>query len=239
MLEQAGRTSLICADVFRDITVLVVKLRSKKSTIEICPTAEIVDNLSNAMSGGHQDLLHQILRIKWRSGEGYAIDITGSQFGSVETVIPWQEYNATQVFKIVETIPDPPARNVCKKTDYSLKALVHRQMSVINRDMSAPDRPANMNEVEFRCDLMLAWQLDGGISLKQLWRLPEETFLVKQKNLIDYVDWIHEDPGFSELHNDAGTVNGRRLKQQIKGKWDLASRAAHCVVWVEAKNSLP
>ena len=48
---------------------------------------------------------HLILRISFKSGKDYAVDISGAQFGFHEPVLPWAEYESQRVHKIKATYP--------------------------------------------------------------------------------------------------------------------------------------
>jgi hypothetical protein len=65
--------------------------------------------------------------------------------------------------------------------------------------------------------IMLEWQFDRPVGIKDMLVLPEHDFVRKLANLIDFVEW--------KLHDDKKpylTVNGRRLANETKGQWVFA-----------------
>ena len=64
---------------------------------------------------------------------------------------------------------------------------------------------------------MVLWQLQDNCGLPNLWKLPKAKLLQKQSNLIDFIDWKLADPTKPYF-----TINGRRLKEILKGPDDWA-----------------
>jgi hypothetical protein len=63
---------------------------------------------------------------------------------------------------------------------------------------------------------ILEWQADETFALKQLWKLPENEFLVKRADLVDYVEWVFH----AVIEHPYFTVNGKRLLE-TKGKYEF------------------
>lgn len=61
----------------------------------------------------------------------------------------------------------------------------------------------------------LEYQADEKLSLKSMWELPQENFLRKRADFVDYIEWkfhsVVEHPYF--------TVKGRKLARDIPYKW--------------------
>lgn len=48
---------------------------------------------------------HSVLKVTLRSGEAYAIDLAGAQFGHYEPVVAWKHYNRERIWEITYECP--------------------------------------------------------------------------------------------------------------------------------------
>lgn len=77
--------------------------------------------------------------------------------------------------------------------------------------------------------ILMEWQQDGTVSLNDLWKLPEQEFLVKQADLVDYAHFkfakyhLKEEPGYCWTNLGLGkehpwhTLRGKELAKMIEG----------------------
>lgn len=63
---------------------------------------------------------------------------------------------------------------------------------------------------------MKEWQVQGGLSLKSLWKLPRAKFEEKQENLLDFMHWKASGCGRVDGDYPCTTARGREISAQIK-----------------------
>lgn len=146
-----------------------------------------------------------------RSGEDFAVDITGAQYGYDDAITPWEEYVQLRIFDFVLT-PGPPATNFLQTDNCSLEDIVKLADKFFN--YSPEGKQIHEGSLLGMNMGILNWQRYAQLSLKQLWKLPAAEFEIRQKDLIEYLEWsIHL------LKPKYTTENGRRLVQEVKGEW--------------------
>jgi hypothetical protein len=157
---------------------------------------------------------HQVLKVTLRSGEEFAVDIAGAQYGYDECVFGWKEHTQLRVLKIWRTDPPPQHDALVQVEDYSTQNImswVRKQGTVTNipKKVSASFLQAvNVN--------MLMWQNEENISLKALWKFREHEFLIRRADLVDYIEWLFHANAIDDC--PWFTVNGKRLLQ-AKGEY--------------------
>jgi hypothetical protein len=158
-------------------------------------------------------ITHEILKVTLRSGEKFAIDIAGAQYGYDDPVVEWEEYAQLRIFWIRSTDPPPQHGGILQVEDYSLEkmALLLQKISSVK-----PIRNISWDHLEAMNLHILEWQADERFALKQLWKLPENEFLVKRADLVDYVEWVFH----AVIEHPYFTVNGKRLLE-TKGKYEF------------------
>ena len=65
------------------------------------------------------DRQHAVLKLKLRTGEEYALDTAGAQFGWPEAILPWDIYSASRIRFITETLSFGQARRDVRKAAMS------------------------------------------------------------------------------------------------------------------------
>ncbi|KAF8853449.1 hypothetical protein BDZ45DRAFT_761761 [Acephala macrosclerotiorum] len=158
-----------------------------------------------------EGIKHHILRVLLRSGEEFAVDITGAQYGYDDAVTPWEEYAQLRVFDFV-LVPGTPAMNLLQTENYSLG----KTIELADKFFNYSPEGKQIHQGNLLCMNMgiLNWQRYVQLSLKELWKLPTQIFERKQKDLVDYVEWATQ-----LLKPKYTTENGRRLVEEVKGNW--------------------
>ncbi|CZR56510.1 uncharacterized protein PAC_06399 [Phialocephala subalpina] len=161
---------------------------------------------------GKGDVLHEILRVELRSGEHFAVDITGDQYGYVDQpVTEWNAYRHSRVKEIFLSLPAPEPLGIVEVTNYSQQAMT----TLAGKLLTDSNGLVNLDMLQTMCLHILEWQADGGMSMEHFWKLPEEEFLTRRNDLLSYVEWMfHSDP--QQVYF---TLNGRCLRQLIHGPW--------------------
>jgi hypothetical protein len=157
---------------------------------------------------------HEILKLTLRSGEIFAVDLSGAQYGYHEPVIGWDEYKQTRVREIEKSYPAPKPLGILDVEDYSLAKSYAIFQKIRSQGPKPPQIGVHGDVLEMMNFWMLEWQFEGRFGIKGLWKLTEKKFLQKQGNLIDFVDWKLYDatkPYF--------TANGKRLGGIVNGSY--------------------
>jgi len=153
-------------------------------------------------------LVHTILQAILRSNEKFAIDLAGAQCRHHEAVIPWDKFQRIRIFDVIETKPAKLSKRLLHVNDYSPQAFVVYHMKThelrVKFVIDHIIEDISMSAME--------WQ-QKNISLEDLWKLPKDKFLTRQKNLVDFIEW-----GLNS-YGDWNTVHGRELRARMKGKW--------------------
>jgi hypothetical protein len=174
------------------------------------PVEEIVRD-----TGG---ITHEMLKVTLRSGEVFAVDITGAQYGYHEPVTPWTKYQNDRIlFQYLESgQPAPRPYRLLQVNDYSLQKLIFFQKKM-NGDKTAEEAipfffAGILKAMSF---YILDWQGNEKLSLRDMWKLPEKTLCVKLNDLMDFVEWRFH----SIVQHPWSTVNGKRLAAEHKHPW--------------------
>lgn len=156
---------------------------------------------------------HDVLKLRLRSKELFAVDLSGAQFGYHDPVTSWKEYEKIRVRKVLDVDAAPSAYNILQVDDYSTEwILICVAMAKVPKD---PGRRVYENILEAMNHHFLMWQANEHLSLKALWTLGEEDFQKKHLDLVDYIEWKFH----SLVQHPWYTERGRQLAQKIKGPW--------------------
>lgn len=173
---------------------------------------------------------HEILKLGLRSGV-FVVDLTGAQCGYPEPVTPWDEYKKARISEIL-TIPTPYfphgslylVHKSCPEIIQSLKDEITNGKGVMTGAESPLDYILQALNV-----ILMEWQKDGNVSLKDLWKLPEKEFLIKQADLVDYTHFkfakyhLGEEQGYFWASLGLGkehpwhTFRGKELAKMVGG----------------------
>ncbi|ESZ92096.1 hypothetical protein SBOR_7511 [Sclerotinia borealis F-4128] len=167
---------------------------------------------------------HELFGVILRSGERFAIDISGAQYGYYEPVVRWETYTSTRIEKILsQNVCPVPTKKMFDLNDYSAEHIAS-QMESINAKFGHPERTFQFARFfETVNVLFLEWQNGEDCSLEAIWKLPEDESLRKQKLLVDFVDWRLN----VMLRGKFFTVNGQRLVAEVKGIWEHERNKYH------------
>jgi hypothetical protein len=163
-------------------------------------------------------ITHEMLKVTLRSGEVFAVDITGAQYGYHEPVTPWTKYQNDRIlFQYLESgQPAPRPYRLLQVNDYSLQKLIYFQKKM-NGDKTAEEAiPFFFARIlKVMSFYILDWQGNEKLSLKDMWKLPEKTLRVKLDDLMDFVEWRFH----GIVQHPWSTVNGKRLAVEHKHLW--------------------
>ena len=149
--------------------------------------------------GSHKDNSkqgHAIVQLTLKNSDIYAIDITGAQYGYYDPVIPWDLYVASRVESIQE-IQALGSIEECRRR-------MRKAMQVTGRTKTIEEEIADVFSAAEE-----AWQVENG-SLSEMLKLPEDHFVAKQAELLEFVDGrVRERKARLEARCSEGFGNGR------------------------------
>jgi hypothetical protein len=130
---------------------------------------------------------HEVLKLTLRSGELFAIDLSGAQYGHHEPVTPWHLYEATRVRQVISSGRLSGPRGTLSVNDYSPEGQFREASKRFSAtsDRGGPIWVDILNAVNV---YILGWQYDENLALKTMWKLPEDEFKQKQKSLVDEIE---------------------------------------------------
>lgn len=123
------------------------------------------------------DYQHAILRVTTLSGEHYALDLTGAQYGWTEPVLPWDTFLASRVGRIDKIEYFGRYKTYVKAKNLSLgkeRTYIHS----INEDFE-----------DKLMKFLRSWA-ENDIPLAALLLLPEKEFQERQEGLVKDTDWV-------------------------------------------------
>lgn len=163
-------------------------------------------------------MLHELLKVTLESGECYAIDISGCQYGYPEAVIRWDVYFSTRIRTIrSENICPAPKMEIFNISDYSTENMI-LQMNQLNAKFYSSDHSSLISRIlEIVNVLFVQWQNGGNFSFDRIWTSSEQERLRRQENLADFVDWSLN----SIMGGNSFTPRGRLLIAKAKGIWEF------------------
>ncbi|TVY91988.1 hypothetical protein LAWI1_G002664 [Lachnellula willkommii] len=158
------------------------------------------------------EVRHNVLKLQLRSGELFAVDLSGAQFGHHDPVTSWNEYEKTRVREVLDVDAAPSPDKILQVDDYSFQ-----KMAFFVRKVTQPHeaRRIHLDVLESMNLHFLEWQADEHLSLASLWSLGEKEFQKKHLDLVDYIEWKFH----SVIQHTWYTEHGRQLAQEIKGPW--------------------
>ncbi|KAJ9666716.1 hypothetical protein H2201_003120 [Coniosporium apollinis] len=179
-VKQAVLAHTMCCHAFyhmHDTIVQLLKdLYDDVSEASVVVKNECKKRCVRSLIGGQVDEVdyrHHIMKVKLKSGEVYAIDITGAQYGFHRAMVPWAEYMST--IHGAQNYAFGTARDV-----------IRERLRV--RDLeSLLERYNEETGLVFKTTLTEALWLAGGLSLPRLIRLPEPAFREKQTQILRHV----------------------------------------------------
>ena len=160
------------------------------------------------------DIQHEIIKLTLRSGEKYAFDVSGFQYGYPSPVTPWNVYERERVFEMISMDPAPKSEKLIRVDDFSFEYMVN----YANRVIATKQSHRNISEqvMETANFHVLEWQADSKVSIEELWNLRRDKFEVSMANLINFVDGklnFEPDQPYS-------TVNGKKQALTLRrGSW--------------------
>jgi hypothetical protein len=170
---------------------------------------------------------HKVQRVVLRSGEVWAVDIGGAQFGYPGVIMPWDEYEKRRILAILNLKAAHTPECYFNTDDYSAEAIdkldkkMKRQIHVSWVAVNTKFERTNLYIMEL--------QTGEGLSFKDMWKLPEGEFLKKRDDLVNFLEWkfavipiatyVNFPAAFEKGEHVPSTVNGKRLKKQIGGRW--------------------
>ena len=119
--------------------------------------------------------MHKVIRVTTRSGESYALDMAGAQYGCDEPILPWKLYTVLRVREIREVVPFGQTKVFCK-IRANLMGEQCKWIQCIHENFA--------ENVEGD----ITWWQRGKISTSKLLRLPEQEFKQRQASLLGVVD---------------------------------------------------
>lgn len=135
-------------------------------------------------------LRHSIVLATTKSGEVYALDVTGSQHGYDESVVPWEQYVTSRVWKILR----------CREFGEARQEILS---NLGKSDRVMPDwllifKKACLASFELS---LQQWQNENA-TLSAILRLPEDAFLKSRTEFLNYLEnTIKEDKdSISQMH---------------------------------------
>ena len=120
------------------------------------------------------DYLHSVIRFALKNGEKYIMDLTGSQYGWQEIVMPYDIYQQSKIRLIKEILPFGGTRQFCKERTEKAGGIAKWNHWEDNGFETALN------------DLLKRWQQEN-MSLSILLRLPDDRFESQQAGLLDMV----------------------------------------------------
>lgn len=150
------------------------------------------------------DYNHDIIKITTRTGEIYALDMTGAQYGWTECIVPWSHYVKSRVREVKNVVPFGETKVWCLK----------RAKETGGQYKTVHDIKVLFAQV-VDCAVMF-WQR-ANILTTDLFRLPEQEFQKKQASLLDAVEeLLQKEKAFQEsqgtFESKGGFSNGFEKK---------------------------
>ncbi|KAI6716622.1 hypothetical protein JHW43_000881 [Diplocarpon mali] len=185
---------------------LDVRTKNNKRHVQMLPRG-----ISNIQTTDH--VLHEMLKVTLRSGEAFAFDIAGAQYGYPEPITPWKQYKEGRILNIVNTLSSPKSANLVDVEEYSLEKMAHLHRKMLSDEEHGMHMSGDT--IATMAFHLVEWQMDEKMSLKDMWKLPEEKFHTKADDLVDFMEWkfnsVREKPWF--------TVRGQKLQQTVGSRW--------------------
>lgn len=163
---------------------------------------------------------HEVLQVTLRSGEKFALDITGAQFGHYAPVLEWSQYSTERIESIEsneKSLPSYGTLDLHNATRWKILMQEKKNNAYFLGQKGKPIYASVLTEMNH---LLLIWQDLGKTSIKDLLLLPQEKFEKKLENLVDYVD-CNLHPSSSLQEQPYFTVKGRALAKKFGEKWSF------------------
>lgn len=164
---------------------------------------------------------HDLIMLKLKdSGEIYALDLSGAQFGYYQPVTRWFEFAADRVKTIVKRADAEEYNYFGGWHDRLLDRLDPTVRS--SMDCLGPATyKLNLSISPVLKQGMEGWLGERGLSLEELLVLPQQTFEAKQKELLAHINRCLEakivwSKNFAEEVKSRGGVPGRTAKTPAK-----------------------
>ena len=132
------------------------------------------------------DYHHNIIKITMKTGEVYALDMTGAQYGWTECIVPWKTYVESRVREVKKVVPFGETK-VSSNMDAKKKGGQYQWVHGIK-----------VLFAQIVDGAVMLWQR-GNILTTDLFRLPEQEFQKKQASLVDAVEeLLQKEKSFQE-----------------------------------------
>ena len=132
------------------------------------------------------DYHHKIIKIVTRTGEIYALDMTGAQYGWTECIVPWNIYVESRVRELKDAVPFGGTKvwgNIKAKETGGQYQRVHDIEVFFAQVVDGA---------------VMLWQR-GNILTTDLFRLPEQDFQKRQASLLDVIEeLLQKEKAFQE-----------------------------------------
>jgi hypothetical protein len=121
-------------------------------------------------------------------------------------------YVEKRVEQIISCNSPRQPHEILNTSDYTYERL----LAIRNREDPIPKTTSAAGTIMLFFNAhMVEWQYEENLGLKQLWQLPEQRFVVKRNDVIDFVEWK-----MSDMNRKYSTVNGKLLGREIHGSWE-------------------
>ncbi|CAG8952146.1 hypothetical protein HYFRA_00000885 [Hymenoscyphus fraxineus] len=164
------------------------------------------ERIRHRPKGTRHKSYHDVLKVTLSSEEEFAIDLAGAQYGHHQPVIPWDEFQRTRVLEITSTIRPRAPHGLLKVDDYRMDVML-KQNAKVNRHGSRD------HELEALAMLMRLWQSQN-LGFKDLWNLPMDEFVRRNRQLVDFVHWTANHPS-----QGTATARGKLLRGLYPDIW--------------------
>jgi hypothetical protein len=205
--------------VVKDKSQIVFKTRNDKRRTRIYSAFNLATALEDDAPRG---VTHEVLKVTLRSGEKFAVDVSGAQYGYHDPVTRYQEFQQQRVFHIHKDMKAPNTHRMIQVKDYDTRTRLRFRKKIC---MIKKPRILTMDLLEVMNINLLDWQFYEHLSLESLWKMPEENFQRKQEELVDYMHWKLYRPEKKYF-----TVKGKQLAKELKEHWVIGKGA-----WVHGK----
>lgn len=131
-----------------------------------------------------EKLEHNILQVVMTNGLSYAIDPTCAQHGYFEAVVHWEDYLNTRV--------DSFTHNGSSTNFGRVKMLL---LVAAGASPSFTENVFWNNQMASAKlkDTVMAWEEGEGMKVRDMCKLPEVEFVVKQEHLLEMVSWAIDE----------------------------------------------
>lgn len=202
-------SGLTLIDLITQLSVIVHRPKNNKLRTRVYSVG--ADIRTTIASSG--DVIHEVLQVQLRAGGAFIVDLTGVLYGYDQLVTPAAIYMNTRSTNNFNCVAADPPRRIVNVDDYSMSAM----LANLRRMQEGHNELVNLATLQSMCGYTMELQAKSGVSLKSLWKLPQDQYLAKRDNLVDFVERKLHGPPVPRYF----TVYGRLLRQQVRGRWNF------------------